>query len=131
MDMDEFLKKAMESELKGGDTDGDEVPHIPDEHLTEAINGMFTLMGSGKLLKLAKAAMAKKDILIKELIEYLGKLDQSDKPSFHTHAAVRIQRVAQQIKVLDAIISASVISIGANEDEMNDTVDKIINVNML
>ena len=124
--MDNFdLHKAMEEETRLSG------PENCDPELSAVVQREFqTMTDSSKMIGLAKAALAKKRELIRDLLAYLNSLDSSDKHSYCSHAGARILSTAKQISILDTIISSNVI--GVNSDEETDHIlDAIIKLNSL
>lgn len=126
-DFNELFRKAMETE-QYGDTDGD-------ENVEEEINGIMGILGTGELLKLGKAAKDKMDDILKKLVKDLNECEKMSAPSFHSHATVKIQRAAEEIKILNIIILTCTIS-GLNSmsgkgRDTKDVLDTILKLNLL
>ena len=126
-DFEDMLKKALEEEQRSGDMDGDDI--------SGSINGILGIIGTGELLKLGNAAKAKMDEVLKNLTKELQECEKMSMPKFHAYATVKVQRAAEEIKILNAIISTSAIcgvhSLTGKNDNTSEILDTILKLNMM
>lgn len=147
-DFEELMRKAMASEMdesvlknckhsgrypwgssrskEDGDTDGD-------SEVSEGMKAFVDILSCGNTIKLAKAAMERKNKIIRDLREFLQKLDPNDGPKFDANAAVKIISAASKIRVLDVLISGGVVGGTANlsGESMDEVINTIIRINTM
>lgn len=126
MNFDDFLKRAMESEMK------DEPEEESDEKKIESgLRGMMGIIGMGSLVKLSKVANERIITVIKELKEDLNASNEETSAGRAT-LVNKIGRAAKTIDVLNTIIAASAITGSAtlggsdSEKDMEKSLDLII-----
>lgn len=125
--MDDFMKKALESEMNVDDTlDAEQINMLGDR-----VKNLLNVLSGGKMIKLGRVAMDKKERIIDELIEYLSHLDKKDKASWHAHASVKIQSAAKKLGVLEVIVVASTLGCTATEEQFGDVIESVIRLNCL
>ena len=125
MDFDDFLKKAMESEMENDTEDDDK------KAFESGLKGMMGLIGMGSLVKLSKAANDRLITVIKELKKDFSTLKE-ETVSGRSELTRKIERTAKIIDVLNVIISASAITGSAalggsdSDKDMEKSLDMII-----
>ena len=107
MDMNEFLKKAM-----------------------EAAKLMTGIMSSGKMIRIAKAASDHKKELIDALSDFLANGDKNDRASWDARSSAEILMTAKKIAVLDVLISSAALgSTALDENQYKELIHTVIQVN--
>lgn len=96
---EDILRKAMEAEQ-----------HEDNEDVEQLANDFVGILSMGKMLQLGKAAKEKLDEVLNKLAKDLQECSKMKQPSFHAQATMLVQRAADEIKILNTIISACAIS---------------------
>ena len=126
MDLNEFLKKAMEEEMRTDDEDAGEKMEFISEEEDNSIKGMLNIMSSGKLITMGKVAIDEKEKVVNDLADYLAKMDRSDRARYISRAATRIELAGKKLDILDTMVAAATMCSTAENDDMRKTVRAIL-----
>lgn len=124
-DFEDMLKKAMEAEQHEDNADD-----------MEDLAGSFVgTLSMGKMLQLGHAAKDKLDEVLIKLTTELQEYSKMKQPSFHAHATMAVRKAADEIKILNTIVSACAISgvdsVTKKSEDMKDTLNTILKINMM
>ena len=125
MDMNEFLKKAMEEEMHVDQDDS------KSEFDLEKAKKSLSFLSGMKMVCLGRAAIDEKIKIINKLNEELNSMSKDDIATYTAKASVKIQSAAKKMGILDILISSSTISAMQPVDEIPDTIKSILQVNMI
>ena len=126
MDLNEYFKKAMESEFYK-----EELKEEPKEEPKPDFSGISSIMSLIKntgAMEMSKAAVDKMDTIIKELTKNLSEMDTSNKAKYHSDASHAVIRCAKEIEVLQIVMACGALSTlsGGNDSDKNDVLDILI-----
>ena len=120
---DDILRKAMEAEQQD------------DKDARQLADDFIGILSMGKMMQLGHAAKDKLDEVFNKLTNDLQEYSKMDSPSYHAHATMAVKRAADEIKILNTIVSACAISgvdsvINKSED-MTKTLETILRTNTM
>ena len=127
MDLDDFLKKAMEEEMREDDSDGKSNADISKE-VADSVLGILSM---GKILTLSRAAIEYKKKLLKDLMECFNNADPKDEARWIASLSSKVLITSKKISVLDVIISTGVFSNMMSKDNDYDILNRIIGTSTL
>lgn len=126
MDLNEYFKKAMESEF----SKEEEKPKEKEESKSgfSRLSSMIGLIKNAGAMEMSKAAVDKIDAAIKELTENLSSMDTENRAKYHSEASHAIIRCAKEIEVLQLVMACGTLSTisGGNDSDKNDILDILI-----
>lgn len=130
MDLDDFLKKAMEEEMRVDEPEKKEEFNVNEGQ--KIVEPMIDLLSFEKMIKLSRAAINYKKQLMEELADYLNKTDKTDSAKWLALVSSQTLITAKKISTLDAVISTTILgSTAKSDDDYKSVLKSIINVNNL
>ena len=126
MDLNEYFKKAMESEFYK-----EELKEEPKKEPKEEQKPVFSIMNLIKntgAMEMSKMAIYKMDGIIKELTKELSEMDTSNKAKYRSDASHAIINCAKEIEVLQIVMACGTLSTlsGGDDSDKNDVLDILI-----